>query len=148
HPFHYEPGDHIVVDLTAAIAVPGVMLGTTVCTSIPRAYEINSTGQPDASQLQQGGGLLFRLRIAPQELLSFGQRCPGTGNFVPRATAMCRSSLRSTNPLPLADQALPNPFAGFVVGFSRTAFVGGPLPLSYGLGCELLVSLDTSVSVV
>lgn len=148
HPFHYEPGDHIVVDLTAAIAVPGVMLGTTVGTSIPRAYEINYTGQPDASQVQQGGGLLFRLRIAPQELLSFGQGCPGTGNFVPQLTAMGQSSLGSTNHFLLADQALPNTFAGFVVGFSRTAFVGGPLPLSYGNGCELLVSPDTTVTVV
>lgn len=148
HPFHYQPGDHVVVDLTAQIATPGVMLGTTIGTAIPRAYDFAYTGGSDASTVQAGGGLLFRLRIAPEGLLPFGQGCAGTGNVAPQLTSMGPSSLGTTNCFLLAGQALPGTFASFVLGFSRTNFASGALPFAYGGGCELLVSPDVTVPAV
>ncbi len=147
HPFHWQPGQSIVVDLTAQIAVPGTFCGTTVGAAVPRAYDFAYQGGTTATNVQATGGLVFRLRLADEALLPFGSGCPGAGNFVPQLASSGQSSLGNSNYSLAVAQALPGTFAGFAIGFSRTAFAGGALPFAYGGGCDLLVSPDAFLPV-
>lgn len=145
HPFHWQPGQNIVVDLIAHLAAPGVMCGTTVGTGVERAFHANYQGQPTAPSVQATGGLVFRMRFAPLAIVPFGQGCPGTGSFVPVLASTGQSALGSSNYTLAVTQALPGAIAGFALGFSRQAFSGGPLPFPFGGGCDLLVSPDVFV---
>lgn len=147
YPFFYVTGQSIVVDLTAHLAVPGALLGTTVGTSVERAFTLNYQGGPMANTLQAAGGLAFRMRFAPLDVVPYGSGCPGTGSFVPRLTSTGACNLGSTNFQLEVDRALPNALGGFLLGFSRSTFVGGALPYAWGGGCEQLTSGESVVGV-
>jgi hypothetical protein len=94
YPFFYVTGQSIVIDLTAHLAVPGALLGTTVGTAVERAFTLNYQGGPMANTLQAAGGLAFRLRFAPLDVVPYGSGCPGTGSFVPRLASLGRVQSR------------------------------------------------------
>lgn len=146
HPFVWMPGQDVVVDLTTRIAQPNVYLGTTTSPMVARAYSFDFQGGPDASLVSLSNGFVFRMQMAPLSLLPFGQGC-AAGSAAPAVLGSTGSMVPGTQDLLLeATGATPGAFATFLVGFSRDLFQSQPLPLSFGSGCNLLVSADVNLT--
>jgi hypothetical protein len=139
-PFPWQPGQGIVVDLTAQILLPGSYLGSSVGAGVARAVNFSyAPGAPATSFT--GNGVAFRLVFAPHGLVSFGAGCTAPGGVVPVLSGLGDGS-RGSTVLLLADQSLAPAVGGFVLGVSRSAWSGGLLPWHLGGGCALLVSPD------
>lgn len=139
-PFRWQPGEGIVVDLTAQILVPGSYLGSSVGAGVARAVNFSyAPGAPATSFT--GNGVALRMTFAPHGLVVFGAGCAAPGGVAPVLSGLGDGSRGSTLLL-LADQALAPAVGGFVIGVSRSAWNGGPLPWDLGGGCALRVSPD------
>ena len=143
-PFHYTPGDHIVVDLTTRLSSPGLLCGTTIGNGqVERAYNFAyQPGQPATSF--NGGGLKLRFTFAPLEMVEFGAGCSSQGNVAPDLGSIGAPQI-GTTPIVTADHITPNGLGVFVFGYSLTESAGASLPLALGGGCALLVSADVLV---
>jgi hypothetical protein len=148
HPFVWQPGQDVVVDLTTRLLVPGQYLGTTTSPNIGRAYTFDFQGQSTAASVTAASGFVFRLRLQPLHLLPFGQGCAVIGGTVATLSSSGSMAVGSTDLSLDVAQAAPTTIGAFLLGFSRTAFAGGALPFAYGGGCSLLVSPDAAVTVV
>jgi hypothetical protein len=145
HPFHWQPGQGIVVDLTTHVAVPGVVLGTTTAMTggIQRAYNFGYTPGAPATNVNTGGiavGLVF----ASTDIVTFGAGCSGPGGVAPSLSSAGQSTLGGTI-LVIADGARNGSVGGFLWGTSRRVFAGGLLPAPLGGACSLLVAPEVFV---
>lgn len=139
-PFPWQPGQGIVVDLTAQILLPGSYLGSSVGAGVARAVNFSYTPGAPATSFT-GNGVALRMVFAPHGLVAFGAGCASPGGVVPMLSGLGDGSRGSTMLL-LADQALAPAVGGFALGVSRAAWGGGLLPWPLGGGCALLVSPD------
>lgn len=139
-PFHWQPGQAIVVDLVTHLGSAGTHLGTTVGAGVPRAYNFAYTPGASATSFA-GAGVAFRLVFASTDLVTFGAGCVGQSGVAPSLSASGAATLGGTLVIH-ADQALDGALGGFLLGGSRTAAGATPLPLALGGGCALLVAPD------
>jgi hypothetical protein len=146
-PFHYQPGDHIVIDLTTRLSVPGQVCGTTVGNGlVERAY--NFSYQPGLPATNfNSSGLKVRFTFAPLQMVEFGTGCASPGNLAPDLGAIGTPQI-GTTPIVTADHVVPNGLGIFVLGYSKTESNGAALPLALGGTCQLLVASDVLVPLV
>ena len=139
HPFHYEPGDHVVVDLTTRLSQASVLCGTTIGGGVvQRAYDFDYT-PGNLAQSFNYSGLSFRMTFAPVGLVEFGAGCSSAGGQVPDL-GMTGAAQLGTTPIVTADQVAANGLGVFVFGTSKREHAGTALPQDLGGGCEMLVA--------
>jgi hypothetical protein len=140
-PFHWQPGQSIVVDLITHLAVPNVYLQTSVGTGVvSRAVNFAYAAGAPATSFS-GSGCAFRLVFASTDVVVFGDGCSGAAGVAPSLASTGSAAPGGTMVL-LANQALDATLGLFVFGLSRRTLGGAPLPLALGGGCALLVAPD------
>ena len=151
HPFYYEPGDSVVVDLTTNIfAPPGPP--PSYCTTtvggglVERAYNFSYFPGSPATSFNTNG-LKFRFNVAPLEMVEFGAGCSSAGSPTPDLGATGSPQLGTTTVV-TASNIVPNGLGIFVVGWSSVSNAGVALPLNLGGTCDLLVSTDVLIPMV
>jgi len=143
-PFHYAPGDELVVDLTTSIAVIDEYLTTSPSGGgVPRVYNYAYAPGAPANQADNSG-LKIRFTFVPLEVIPFGAGCQASNGLVPALHSVGAPQLGQSLVL-YADQALAGGLGVFVYGFSRQDVQGAPLPIDLGGGCALLTSADALV---
>lgn len=146
-PFHYEPGQALVVDITARLADANALCYTTTAPGIvERCYNFQYTAGAPATGFT-GSGLKLRFTFAPLGVLSFGSGCSSPSGAAPLLAGVGTPQLGQSMALTV-DQLLPGSLGVFVFGTSRSAAPGTALPLDLGGGCALLVSPDILVGEV
>lgn len=143
HPFLFEPGDGVVIDVTSAVAMSSIgqtlnVATTTVDTG--RVVEFQYFGAPTGN-VRPTGGIRFRMVFeqvgAP---VPYGQGCSTAGEpltFVARGIA----DAGATVDLEL-HEGLANQVAFLLYGRSDRTAPFGSLPLPLGGGCALLTSAE------
>ena len=144
HPFVFQPGQGVVLDLTTNLASIGSFLGTAVTTApTPRLLDLDYQGLPVGPAPRTSGGLKFRMVFEPLGSLSgYGAGCAGQGGFVPEIGANGVAAVGSAGFAIELSSAAPGTLTGLLLGTARG--VGAPfsLPRSFGGGCALLHSAD------
>lgn len=140
-PFYYAPGDHIVVDMTTKLSQASLLCSTTVGNNmVERAYNFSYTTGAIATSFNLNG-LKVRFAFAPLEMIEFGAGCASPGNSAPDLGAIGTPQIGTTQ-IVTADNVAANGLGIFVFGLSKTDYLGNPLPLSLGGGCQFLVAGD------
>jgi hypothetical protein len=142
HPFFWNPGESIVIDLTCAAAVPPNFAETTVYQGGQRRYRFFYMDEPDANSNSTSNVIKFRTVFEQRTStgsFSYGEACANPNN--PQTlTAVGSSALGSTLILaPGGGTALPGLL--FFGVSRRESLTFGSLPLPF-LGCALLQSWD------
>lgn len=129
YPFHWQPGQGVVLDIISQAAVAGTYLRTAIGTNIPRLIDTNFAGNPTGPTLSTSGGIKFRMVFEPLGLVAWGSGCPGSGNIVPAIGSQGQPTLGSNNFLVTLSKALGGSAAIFMVGM--------PIDLPVGGGCSI-----------
>jgi hypothetical protein len=141
YPFYWQPGQGIVIDLIATIAVAGSYVSTTSgAPMVPRALNFNYTSGALANSFSSAG-IAFRMVFASTDIVTFGDGCIGQSGVAPTLSSVGAASLGGTMVVS-ADQVLAPTVGGFLLGFSRTSSGAVALPAALGGGCSLLVAPD------
>ncbi|MEZ6037123.1 MAG: hypothetical protein R3F29_06560 [Planctomycetota bacterium] len=144
-PFHYAPGQNLVVDITARLSDASALCYTSTAPGIvQRCYNFQYSDGAPATNFT-GSGLKLRFTFAPLGMLPFGGGCSSPSGAAPTLSAVGVPQLGQAVALTV-DQLLPNTLGVFVFGFRRSSAPGAPLPLDLGGGCALLVSPDILVA--
>ncbi len=128
NPFYWQPGQGIVLDITSQAAIAGQYLRTAIGSGVPRMISTNYTGSPTGTP-STSGGIKFRMVFEPPGLVSWGNGCAGSGNFVPQIGGIGAPSLGNGN----FAVTLSNGLGGTLVVFT----MGLPAQFDIGGGCRV-----------
>jgi hypothetical protein len=137
YPFLYNPGDNLIVDITAKSKVAGTFCRSAIGSGVPRALDTSYTAtSAGPTAVYTSGGIKLRFVFQPIQGVIFGKGCPGTGNFTPQISV--KGTMQLASPVIIS-------MNNGLGGATTLSFLGilpliRPLPL--GGGCELLVSPD------
>lgn len=145
YPFHWQPGEALVVDLITQIAVVDSYCGTATGVTVPRAYNFAYAPGAMATSIQSTNGLRLSFRFEPVGIVGFGAGCAGTGGFVPAVGFSGSSRLGSIDGLITGSALLGGSLTALSLGWSTQSWAGGTLPFDLGGGCRLLVAPDAFV---
>lgn len=140
HPFLWQPGQSITLDVIAASKLPDSFC-LTAGAATERLYDAPYRDAATGLVLAPTGGIKFRIVFEPVGFLSFGAACAGTGGAKPAIHATGSSQLGNLALVHLTNALGGAPTAMFL-GSSRARAPFGPLPLPFGGGCALLTSME------
>ncbi|MEO0479421.1 MAG: hypothetical protein AAF196_08070 [Planctomycetota bacterium] len=150
-PFVYNPGDSVCVDLTTFVApfsIGSVLQPVRTTTETGRNVDFDFQGLPTAAGgPRPDGGIKFRMVFEPIGApYQYGAGCaaPSTSQMTIDGTGLATPGGAFTVDLTNGTAA----GAFLFVGFSNTTSAFGPLPFSFGGGCDLLTSIDASLSLL
>jgi hypothetical protein len=143
NPFQWNPGESIVLDITARSAVAGVYCRTAIGTGVGRCISTAYTGQASGSVITSGG-IKFRIVFDDQGWSRSGVGCPDSTSTVVGLAYAGNVALGQPITLGMTSGA-PLPYF-LVSGISNTNWLGIALPLDLGLfgaaGCSLYCSQE------
>lgn len=142
-PFTWNPGESIVLDITARSAVAGTYCRTAIGTGVGRCINTSYSGQATGS-VSTSGGIKFRIVFDDQGWVRSGVGCAdSTSTVVGLATT---GNLAVGQPITLGlTSGTPLPYF-LMGGLSSSQWLGIALPLDLGLfgatGCTLYCSQE------
>jgi len=144
HPFLWNPGESLVLDIVSSAASPGNWCQTTVHQSGERLYDAPYSFGASGRSLSTTNCMKFRVVFDTATFPTYGQGCAGSGGFTPAIAASGSPTLGSIVPI-TATGLLGGAPVGRLLGFSRAQAPFGDLPfgLRGGGACAILNSVDS-----
>ena len=126
HPFVFNPGDNVTLDIIASAATPDRWC-LTGAGDAARVFLPFYAGEP-CGAVDPDNGIKFRMIFEPIGFPTFGDGCPGDGGFVPELSGSGSSQLGSTANLDLSNASGGAPTV-VLIGLSRSVSPFGPVPI-------------------